>query len=342
MSVTSRLLGDPAERRAYIRSAAAALGHAPAVVEKDFWICVVLQTLARAPGPRWVFKGGTSLSKVYRLIDRFSEDVDLTLVRDSEPALPDPQEAGLSSRARARRVDAWVAWGARTVREVVVPAVSAGLNDAGCGEPVDIVGDGDVWRVVYPACVEADTTAYVAPSVQLEFGCRGAVEPAATHRIGTAITQATGDDSVDVVVDVPVLAVERTFFEKLTAVHGFWHRAHPQEDRVPRLPSARLARHWYDLHAMWRHPATRARVLANRDLLGEVVDHKRVWFRDPGARLEEARHTPRVVPSGALREPVSSDYAAMRSMFPAVPGPPPWGAVVASCEEIERVFSRTG
>ena len=70
----------PQERSEIYRALAPRLGRAPVVLEKDVWVCWVLQALFTHAGRLpMAFKGGTSLSKVYRAIDRFSEDVDITL-----------------------------------------------------------------------------------------------------------------------------------------------------------------------------------------------------------------------------------------------------------------------
>ena len=79
MDKVARLTAD--ERSELFRETASRRGMSPAVVEKDFWVCWVLKQLFAEPGlkDRMVFKGGTSLSKVFGLIDRFSEDIDLVL-----------------------------------------------------------------------------------------------------------------------------------------------------------------------------------------------------------------------------------------------------------------------
>ncbi len=69
------------EREPYIQEAAARLGVLPLIIEKDFWVCWILGRIFGAPavGPHIVFKGGTSLSKVFQAIQRFSEDIDLSV-----------------------------------------------------------------------------------------------------------------------------------------------------------------------------------------------------------------------------------------------------------------------
>ena len=100
------------ERRIYFEQTAARLGVSPQIVEKDFWVCWTLKQLFVLPdiGPHLIFKGGTSLSKVFRIIERFSEDIDVSIERgflgfggDNEP------EAGGSNKEKQRRIEALMA-----------------------------------------------------------------------------------------------------------------------------------------------------------------------------------------------------------------------------------------
>lgn len=73
---------SPADREALFTQTAAQMGISPEIVEKDFWVCWVLLRISRLEGfPRIIFKGGTSLSKVFGIIKRFSEDIDLVINR---------------------------------------------------------------------------------------------------------------------------------------------------------------------------------------------------------------------------------------------------------------------
>ena len=98
------------DRRALFLGTARRLGTAAQYVEKDFWVCWTLDALFNAlpaGGPRLLFKGGTSLSKAFGLIDRFSEDIDVTVFRDDlgEPASVE-ELAALSGKKRQARLDA--------------------------------------------------------------------------------------------------------------------------------------------------------------------------------------------------------------------------------------------
>ncbi len=239
------LFVSPAERAAYFTLAAKRLGFAPEVVEKDFWLCVVFAAMRASEGDlRWVFKGGTSLSKAYSVIDRFSEDIDLTLSREGFPPERDPHAEDVGTKERKRRLAELETWAHQRLRDDVIPALRvtlAGWLPAGDWS-LDAAGDNDAeqWLFRYPG---AGDDTYLPAYVKLEFGCKGALTPSATRTLRTLVAEGTGDPTVEVEVDVPVLALERTFFEKATAVHAFWHRANPEERREPKALGNRLARH---------------------------------------------------------------------------------------------------
>jgi hypothetical protein len=127
------------ERHLYFVQTAERMRLSPQIVEKDFWVCWTLQALFALPGlgESLIFKGGTSLSKVYRLIERFSEDIDVSIDRASlgfggeqDPA------AAASAKERRRRIDRLKAACQRAVVESVQPALAAVIT-ASCGDAGD-------------------------------------------------------------------------------------------------------------------------------------------------------------------------------------------------------------
>ena len=122
---------DPSERHALVNDVAARRGVAAWVIEKDLWVCWTLARLNEIEGiPQLTFKGGTSLSKVYGLIDRFSEDVDLTFSRDgwNFEGERDPLRPGLSGKKRHALVDEVVERATKVVRDVSVPGLHGHCN----------------------------------------------------------------------------------------------------------------------------------------------------------------------------------------------------------------------
>ena len=171
------------DRRDALGVAADRSGRPTHLLEKDVWVVWALATLYAAPlGEHLVFKGGTSLSKAYQVIRRFSEDVDLTydiraiapdLVGNDGEGLPKTrsEEKRWSSEVR-RRLPAWVE---DTVRPVIVNA----LTGEGLAAAVRV--EGEKLFIDYEAT--AAGSGYVAPSVMLEFGARSTGEPASLREV---------------------------------------------------------------------------------------------------------------------------------------------------------------
>lgn len=202
--------------------AAARTGRPAHLLEKDIWVVWVLAAIYESDlASKLTFKGGTSLSKVYRIIDRFSEDVDLTydirelaadLLKQGNP-IPDSasQEKKISSAVRHRLPD----WIEATVR----PVIAAALAKDGLDASLTLAGkDQDKLILSYPAVKTG--TGYSAPTIQLEFGARATGEP--HHVQPVACDIAPEIEGVTFPVAQPlVMAAERTFWEKATAAHVY-------------------------------------------------------------------------------------------------------------------------
>ena len=261
------------DRREVLEFAASASGRPAYLLEKDIWVVWAIQTLFGAPiGAPLVFKGGTSLSKAYRAIGRFSEDVDLTydirvlapdLVGDSPDALPTSrsQEQRWTREVR-RRLAAWM-------HDEAVPFLEKELHAAEAGGGIR-VEDGELFIRYAPL---SEGTGYVRPEVKLEFGARATGEPNTPMPIHC--------DAADYVPDVEfpaarpqVMRVERTFWEKATAAHVYCLQG--------RLRSERFARHWYDLTRL-EGAGLAQRALAERETANAVAAHKAMFFREKDA-----------------------------------------------------------
>lgn len=209
------------ERKVYIDEAAARLGLAPVIVEKDFWVCWLLSLLFQSSfREAIVFKGGTSLSKVFRVINRFSEDIDLSLA-PGFLGLDEPDEADGLSKGQAGK------WMARAeaactavVRDTLAPEVSAGIEmHLGTGESpwltfeVDAHSHSPVLFFHYPT-TQPPALEYLKRSVKLEFGSLTEQRPTASHPvrpwIADGLPAALGDWQCDVVA----LDLHRSFWEK--------------------------------------------------------------------------------------------------------------------------------
>ena len=194
-----RAAADDDDRLAFINEAAARRDVVPIIIEKDFWVCWTLRRLMETPGlgEHLTFKGGTSLSKAYGIIDRFSEDIDLTIGR-SAPQIGQtkpPMENGISGKERDRRAKDLKAAAQAYVRDTAMPALEAAIEKA--------IGTHTGWALVldpddndeqtilfeYPKLLDygafgtggfgagAFGGGYIKPRIKLEFGARGETEP---------------------------------------------------------------------------------------------------------------------------------------------------------------------
>jgi hypothetical protein len=307
--VAERFLGLSLEERSEILSAKAReLGRRAMVLEKDVWVCWVLEKLFSIPEmPRMAFKGGTSLSKVYRAIYRFSEDVDITFdYRDLRQSLgfdDDPQKMS-GERLRKFR-EALQSAVSRLVHERVVPSLQQALREeAGATvAPPEVDGLGEKVKVFFPTVLERDD--YIKEWVLLEFGGRNLTEPCSSHRIKPDIAEHLPQLRFPAAKAI-VLSPERTFWEKATLIHAECCRG------ALRATADRPSRHWYDLAALADHEIGH-KALRDRDLFASVVEHKSWAFKDPKAHYErcltgELRLVPENEP---MRRSLEEDFNAM-------------------------------
>lgn len=321
-----------------------ARGLANAIVEKDFWVCWTLKRLfTGGVSPGLVFKGGTSLSKAYGAIERFSEDIDLSFDRVAlgYTGDKDPDRAGSAKKA-AKLIDELVADVQAHVAGPFLAALGARIeNELGGAEvgwslAVD-PRDPQTINFRYPSSLAgADYAglAYVNPVVRLELGARGDPWPAERRTIRSYAADERPDVFAASDCEVDTLAVERTFWEKATILHAEHYR--PPD----KASGERMSRHYYDVAMLaWSGYADRA--LERVDLLGVVAKHKTLFFRAKWARYDEATPgTLRLLPSEDRVAALSADYDKMRSMF--FTAPPSIGHLLTVIEGLERRINKRG
>jgi hypothetical protein len=288
------------------------------VVEKDFWVCWVLRQIFSSPDlpAGLVFKGGTSLSKVWSVIDRFSEDVDLCFDRSDLGfgGDADPGKAA-SGKKRRRRIDDLIAACTVMIRDQFVPRLSGAISQALGTAP------GEAWRLDidpddeqavlfhYPASVargQGDAAAYLRPFVKLEFGARGEHWPNREKQIQPFVAEDFPHVFKTPTCRVKVVTAERTFWEKATILHS-WH--HAGLDRPLR---DRQSRHYYDMVRLYQSPIGKT-AIADVELLRSVSRHKALFFASAWAKYDQAvPGTLRLVPPERRLAELERDYILMR------------------------------
>ena len=298
-----------AERSELFRESAARRGMNPAVIEKDFWVCWVLKQLFAEPGlnERIVFKGGTSLSKVFGLIDRFSEDIDLVLdwrLLGYGPGMEDPRQE-LDSLTKRDRFSKTVN---RKAAEYIAGVLIHDLNRLvtrcpGVAAVVDSIDPHSV-NISYPASFSAG---YIRPEVVLEIGPLASWVPSASHGIRPWAAEEFPQLFAEPECQVIATSAERTFWEKATILHQQAHRTGP-------MP-LRYSRHYYDLYKLASSPVLTS-AMADLQLLRDVVAFKQRFYPSGWARYEDAvPGSLKLIPAETHVAELRRDYSSMEVMI---------------------------
>ena len=314
-------------RRELFQESARERGTNPAVIEKDFWVCWVLKQLFGDPelGTRLVFKGGTTLSKVFGLIDRFSEDIDLVLdwqLLGYGPGQEDPYQ-DFESKGKQDRFNKSIN---RKAADYIAGTLAPNLQSlfANCPDirvSVDTT-DPNALNVAYPAAFSQD---YLRPEVRLEIGPLASWVPSNRHVIQPYAADAFPGVFEDPACPVVAITAERTFWEKATILHQEAHRA----DVMP----SRHSRHYYDMFKL-ATSSIRRRALEDLELLRQVVEFKQRFYPSGWARYEDAKPgTFCLVPDAGRHSALRRDYREMEMMI--FGETPKFDTVIAALKELE-------
>jgi hypothetical protein len=322
------------DRREALAVAGGRLRRPVHVLEKDVWVVWVIQTLFETSfSAHLAFKGGTSLSKAYGIIERFSEDVDLTydiralapdLVGDANEPIPPTrsQQKRWTDEIRTR-LPAWVA---RTVTPAVEQRLKAESLDA------RIIQEADRLIIEYEAITAHSS--YLRPAVLLEFGARSTGEP--TEACGISCDASTALPELAFPRAVPrVMRAERTFWEKATAMHVYCAQGRFRGGE-------RFSRHWHDL-ARLHDAGIASQAIANRELAQRVARHKNAFFpeRDStGMWIDYVRSVTgelRLVPEGDALASLADDYERMVGDGLLLNDAEPFNELMSRCAAIEEL-----
>ena len=283
-------------------------------------------------GPHLVFKGGTSLSKVWRAIRRFSEDIDITYdIRGFAPDLVvgGDAEALPPTRSQERR---WIRairprladW----VRDSAGPLVREELANAGF--PARVRAEAERLYIGYEPLFEP--RGVVKPEVQVDFGARSTGEPHVVHAV-TCDAAPRLPELTFPRAEPAVMLPERTFWERATSMHVYCLEG--------RVRGERWSRHWHDLVRL-DDAGIAARALADHELAAAVARHKAMFFRENDVNRERIDYHAavsgqlRLVPSGTAQESLADDYASMLATGMLMDEDEPFGTLMQRCALIEE------
>lgn len=332
-----------AERRVIIAEGAERLQLNAVLVEKDFWVCWMLSLLfGRA---EWhnalVFKGGTSLSKVFKMIRRFSEDIDLSV----SPTALGISESEIEQAGSRRKRDEWMnrleevcgKWVNERLRPELEEDIAVVVGRRPAGKPwlefqMDAATHSPVLLFHYPSVLQSGFS-YIRRSIKLEFGSLTDQRPAGTHRVASWLAEQLPEAFSQPECEVVALEVDRAFWEKATILHAEHYR-----DLATAMPP-NYSRHYADVAAMALRPEIEGAI--NDSALRErVVAWKSRFFARSWARYDLAvPGTFRLVPSVERFPELKRDYSEMQDMF--LEPPVPLESVFETLNDLEKRINQS-
>lgn len=295
-----------ADKQAIFSEVAAQINLPTTAIEKDWWVVRTLELVfASSIAPHTVFKGGTSLSKAWNLIDRFSEDIDLALDRRFLGFEKKDNEMSGSQVSKLRKLSA------KFIAEKYFPELAERFQNAGLKVEIKLgeikTDDQDplIIEIYYPSVTES--MSYLKPRVLIEVGSRSLIEPF-TNRSFTSMVgeKFRGREFADGNIVIPTVNPQRTFLEKVFLLH--------EEFQLPteKIKVDRKSRHLYDLEKMMDTEYGMA-ALGNTALYETIVQHRAKLT--PLRGVDYTNHTPdkiNPIPPDAVLLAWANDYKAMQ------------------------------
>jgi hypothetical protein len=329
------------EKKVYFQQASVDLGLPIQIIEKDFWVCWTLKTLFQLEtiNDNLTFKGGTSLSKVYDLIRRFSEDIDISVDKEFLGFKGDRNPTKATSNKKAKDLikelgESCQIFVDQNLRVELLSVFKNDLSNVKEEWSLEIDPDDKDKQTIlffYPRC-DIPISEYVRPAVKIEVGARADHWPVSMRKITPYVVESIPQGFETKYFEIRVLNAERTFWEKATILHMYAN--YPVEKQAPE----RQSRHYYDFYCLINSDVFKNAV-DDIDLLGKVTAHKSLYFRSGWADYENAiKGSLKIIPSGKVLSVMEKDYKAMNEMF--FGEIPAWEEIIIVLSKFEKNFNK--
>ena len=277
------LIESTTKIRAY-KQIAENTGMADYAAEKDWWVVQTLSIVFDMEiGKSLVFKGGTSLSKAWGLIDRFSEDIDLAVDRTFygfDGDLSKNKRTKLRQKANQYITEVFYP-------ELIEKFKARGFNNVEFKIEDAVSKDQDprIIEIYYPNVIESP--GYIKPRIQLEIGSRSLREPFTIQSFSSLLDIHYPDkDFTQQAINVPTVNPERTLLEKIFLLHEEFQR--PKE----KIRVSRLSRHLYDIYQLSKTDFAN-KILTDKELYEMIVIHRHSLTRVGG--VDYNLHQPQTI-----------------------------------------------
>lgn len=308
------------ERMFIVNDVAAKKNIEPESVEKDWWVTIVLKALFEMNCADYLlFKGGTSLSKGWGLINRFSEDIDIAINKSFYKDIKGLQCAECRNNNQIKNLrkanrDYILGEFADELDSVLRRFGLSGYrieritmhNDHGNQAPIDHDKDPACIMVHFPTS-SGGGSGYLSPHVKVEVSGLSMSEPFENKHIRSIISEFYPDDDTETVADINTVSPTRTFLEKAFLLNEEFQRINPR--------TRRQSRHLYDLeHLMDTEYGMEA--IENFDLYKSIVKHREKFYHVGGVDYyTDMPDKITFVPKGDLLEKFRADYQQMKDLM---------------------------
>jgi hypothetical protein len=305
----------------------------PQVVEKDLWVTTVLQIVFSLPfSNRLIFKGGTSLSKVWGVIERFSEDIDLAIDRkqfdlDGDLTIKQLKKLRKQSSLFVKEPfclelqNAFEKYGIQNF--CTIESQSDGKGDKTYPEPRKIF-------VRYQSLF--DPLPYLKAEIVLEIGARSLIEPTAKSKIKSLISENYDINTSLVNPDIITAIPEKTFLEKAFLLHEIFTGGGS-------MIADRKSRHLYDLGKMLDKDIA-VKAIADNELWNTILHHRQTFTRVTGIDYSaDIRKNICLIPPQQIIDDWRQDYEKMQNTM--IYGESlPFDELLKQMEELQRLFRK--
>ena len=324
---------DKDEKIAIFTEIAAQKGMKPFAVEKDWWVSRTLEIIFQMSiAEHLVFKGGTSLSKAWKLINRFSEDIDLAIDKEFFGFVGD---IGKNQRDKLRKTAGAYTTGTffKDLKQAFEAKGFKGLNFV-VVETKESDKDPRVLEIYYPNVIEANSE-YLLPRVQIEVSCRSLREPFTVQSFGALVDEFYADkDFAEPFLAVPTVNAERTFLEKVFLLHEEFHRLQDN------MRVDRLSRHLYDIYLLTQ-AGIAANAITDKELYETIVTHRYKFSRVGG--VDYNLHHPHLlnpIPPQEVIADWESDYAKMKEDMIYEENKPSFEELIKNLDDLKTLLQK--
>lgn len=321
------------EKEAVFNAIATQMGMKPFAVEKDWWVSRTLEIIFQMEiAQHLVFKGGTSLSKAWKLINRFSEDIDLAIDKEF---FGFKGELGKNQRDKLRKT-AGIYTTETFFKELEAAFEKRGYKnlDFKIIEAKDSDQDPRVLEIYYPNVIPADT-AYILPRVQIEVSCRSLREPFTVKPFGALVDEVFADrEFSEPLFQVPAVNAERTFLEKMFLLQEEFHRP------TDKMRVDRLSRHLYDLYHLSK-AGIADKAINDKELYETIVAHRYKYSKV--GDVDYNLHNPKTlnpIPIESKMDEWKIDYAKMKEDMIYEENKPSFEDLINNLKEIKSKLQK--